>query len=144
MNTFFRSRLLVGIIFLFTDLISHELSQFFNPSSNIYWEYYVCATFIDCFLVMMLSKLDDEVWMADLMIINSLAVVAHLYGGLIWWAYWPPNTYNYAVEALSAAQWIRLFMVNKNDKTPMRGSGVYKYVYRMRSINFSMLSLHKK
>ena len=138
------TRLLAGVIFLTTDLVSKALSQALDPSSEDYWLYYAAASGLDCGVVFLLAQLEDALWVADLMIINGLAVLTHLYGGLIWWAYWPPRTYNYAVYALAAAQWLRLIMVDKNDKTPIRGSGVYKYVHRVRAVSCSLLPLHKR
>ena len=135
---------MAGVIFLLTDLISHVLGEFLGPTSARYWAYYVCAGCLDCIVVVLLSRLDDAIWVYDLMLINGLAVLAHVYGGLIWWAYWAPSSYNYTMYVLSAVQWLRLITVNKNDKTPVRSGGVYKYVRGVRALTYNRHTMHKR
>ena len=131
------TRLIIGCVFLCLDIFSHLISAYLKENySEDYWIYYFIVCFLDIYLILFLATFDNISLIADLMIINGVAVIAHFYGLIIWWLYVAPESYDYAVYLLAAIQWIRLLWIDKNDKAPVGFTGIYKYVHRVRAFNF--------
>ena len=138
------TQLRVGGYFFMADLLCHVVSSALGKTSPDYWLYYLTAICVDMWLILKLSDLADEMWIAHLMVINFIGVFVSAYGLVIWCLYLPPNTFNDALYAVAAIQWIRLIWVDTNGPATTTHRALHKFVHRVRSFNFTLLPNHRK
>ena len=138
------TQLRVGGYFFMADLLCHVVSSSLGKTSSDYWMYYLTSICADVWLIVRLSTLADEMWVAHLMVINFIGVFVSIYGLVIWYLYMPPDTFNEALYAVAASQWIRLIWVDTNGPTTTTRRTLHKFVHCVRSFSFTLLPMHRK